>query len=88
MKALDAPGTRLFRGHGLNKSFGGVHAVRDISLSISQGEVFAIIGPNGAGKSTLLNLMSGHYQPDSGAVLVLVASIWSGFPRTSACGSG
>ena len=50
VKALDAPGTRLFRGHGLNKSFGGVHAVRDISLSISQGEVFAIIGPNGAGK--------------------------------------
>jgi len=64
VKALDAPGTLLFRGHGLNKSFGGVHAVRDISLSISQGEVFAIIGPNGAGKSTLLNLMSGHYQPD------------------------
>ena len=45
-----------------------MHAVRDISLSISQGEVFAIIGPNGAGKSTLLNLMSGHYQPDSGAM--------------------
>ena len=68
VKALDAPGPVLFRGHGLNKSFGGVHAVRDISLSISQGEVFAIIGPNGAGKSTLLNLMSGHYQPDSGAM--------------------
>jgi ABC-type branched-subunit amino acid transport system ATPase component len=68
VKVLDARGTPLFRGHGLNKSFGGVHAVRDISLSISQGEVFAIIGPNGAGKSTLLNLMSGHYQPDSGAM--------------------
>lgn len=68
VKAPDAPGPVLFRGHGLNKSFGGVHAVRDISLSISQGEVFAIIGPNGAGKSTLLNLMSGHYQPDSGAM--------------------
>jgi ABC-type branched-subunit amino acid transport system ATPase component len=68
---LELPDTRetiLFRGRGLNKSFGGVHAVRDISLSISQGEVFAIIGPNGAGKSTLLNLMSGHYQPDAGTM--------------------
>jgi branched-chain amino acid transport system ATP-binding protein len=58
----------LFRVEGLNKSFGGVHAVRDISLNIPQGGAFAIIGPNGAGKSTLLNLMSGHYQPDSGAM--------------------
>jgi branched-chain amino acid transport system ATP-binding protein len=58
----------LFRAEGLNKSFGGVRAVRDISLNIPQGGVFAIIGPNGAGKSTLLNLMSGHYQPDSGAM--------------------
>jgi branched-chain amino acid transport system ATP-binding protein len=68
VKTLDAPGTLLFCVHGLNKSFGGVHAVRNISLSISQGDVYAIIGPNGAGKSTLLNLMSGHYQPDSGAM--------------------
>ena len=58
----------LLRGRGLNKRFGGVHAVRDISLDIPQGGVFAIIGPNGAGKSTLLNLMSGHYQPDSGTM--------------------
>ena len=58
----------LFRGEGLNKSFGGVHAVRDISLNIPRGGVFAIIGPNGAGKSTLLNLMSGLYQPDGGTM--------------------
>src|SRR5207253_3793825 len=53
---------------GLHKSFGGVRAVRDISFEIPDGAVFAIIGPNGAGKSTLLNLMSGVYQPDSGAL--------------------
>ena len=56
----------FFRGDGLHKSFGGVRAVRDISLSIPRGIVFAIIGPNGAGKSTLLNLMTGLYQPDAG----------------------
>src|SRR6185312_11564412 len=58
----------LFRSKSLNKSFGGVHAVRDISLSIPRGGVFAVIGPNGAGKSTLLNLMSGLYQPDQGTM--------------------
>src|SRR5271163_796337 len=56
----------LFRARGLCKSFGGVQAVRDISLRIPAGAVFAVIGPNGAGKSTLLNLMSGLYQPDAG----------------------
>ena len=58
----------LFRSESLRKSFGGVHAVRDISLNIPHGGVFAIIGPNGAGKSTLLNLMSGLYQPNSGTM--------------------
>jgi ABC-type branched-subunit amino acid transport system ATPase component len=58
----------LFRAQGLHKSFGGVRAVRDISLAIPMGSVFAIIGPNGAGKSTLLNLMSGIYQPDAGTM--------------------
>jgi ABC-type branched-subunit amino acid transport system ATPase component len=64
-----ATGGAFFRGEGLHKSFGGVHAVRDISLNIPQGGVFAIIGPNGAGKSTLLNLMSGLYQPDAGRMM-------------------
>jgi ABC-type branched-subunit amino acid transport system ATPase component len=58
----------LFRAQGLCKSFGGVRAVRDISLAIERGTVFAVIGPNGAGKSTLLNLMSGVYQPDAGTM--------------------
>lgn len=59
----------LLRAQGLEKSFGGVQAVRDISLSIPYDIVFAIIGPNGAGKSTLLNLMSGLYQPDAGTMI-------------------
>jgi len=58
----------LLRAENLHKSFGGVHAVFDISLDVSNGSIFAIIGPNGAGKSTLLNLISGIYQPDSGSI--------------------
>jgi ABC-type branched-subunit amino acid transport system ATPase component len=68
-EARPADGAAFIRGEGLHKSFGGVRAVRDISLTIPPGVVFAIIGPNGAGKSTLLNLMSGIYQPDAGKMI-------------------
>lgn len=53
---------------GIDKSFGGVHAVRDVSLTIGRGEVRGLIGPNGAGKSTLVNLISGLLVPTSGTI--------------------
>ena len=58
----------MIRAQGLSKSFGGVHAVQDVSLSVPEKSIFALIGPNGAGKSTLLNLLSGIYQPDRGSL--------------------
>ena len=53
---------------GLSRSFGGLMAVRDVSLSVSEGSLSALIGPNGAGKTTLFALMSGVLKPDSGTV--------------------
>jgi branched-chain amino acid transport system ATP-binding protein len=50
------------------KHFGGVYAVRDVSLSVADGELRGVIGPNGAGKSTLFNLISGHLAADEGAI--------------------
>lgn len=52
----------------VNKSFGGLQATTDMSLSLNEGEIVSIIGPNGAGKSTLFNLITGVYQPDSGSI--------------------
>jgi branched-chain amino acid transport system ATP-binding protein len=52
----------------VSRSFGGVYAVRDVSLAVDEGETRAVIGPNGAGKSTLFNLISGHLSPESGTV--------------------
>jgi branched-chain amino acid transport system ATP-binding protein len=52
----------------LAKSFGGVHAVRDVRFSLRRGEMLAIIGPNGAGKSTCFNMVGGQIRPDRGAV--------------------
>jgi branched-chain amino acid transport system ATP-binding protein len=58
----------LLRAEKVNKSFGGVRAVQNMSIAVPQNAIFAVIGPNGAGKSTLLNLLSGIYQPDSGGL--------------------
>jgi branched-chain amino acid transport system ATP-binding protein len=54
--------------HGLSKTFGGVKAVNDVSLTLAPGEILGLIGPNGAGKSTLINLLSGLSRPDHGTV--------------------
>ena len=66
---------------GLTKSFGGVHAVRDVSLKIGKGEFLAMIGPNGAGKSTCFNLINGQLEPDSGEILCEGKNIAGFAPR-------
>ncbi|OLT10997.1 high-affinity branched-chain amino acid ABC transporter ATP-binding protein LivG [Actinomadura sp. CNU-125] len=53
---------------GAGRAFGGVYAVRDVSMTVAEGETRAVIGPNGAGKSTLFNLISGHLVPDHGTI--------------------
>ena len=59
----------LLEVSGLNKHFGGLHAVRNVSFSLEAGEIVGILGPNGAGKTTLYNLLTGFIPPDSGSVL-------------------
>ena len=53
---------------GLNRSFGQLRAVNDVSLDVRRGSITGLIGPNGAGKSTLFNLLTGALKPDSGRV--------------------
>ncbi|MBP5155737.1 MAG: ABC transporter ATP-binding protein [Clostridia bacterium] len=61
----------VIRITGLNKSFGEVHAVNDLSLSVREGELFAFLGVNGAGKSTTISIICGRLKKDSGTVTVL-----------------
>lgn len=53
----------------LTKFFGGLGAVRNLSLKVEKGEIFGLIGPNGSGKTTVFNLINGFYHPTSGEVL-------------------
>jgi branched-chain amino acid transport system ATP-binding protein len=50
-------------------NFGGIQALRDVSLEVFDGEIFSIIGPNGAGKTCILNCLSGFYKPQKGKII-------------------
>jgi branched-chain amino acid transport system permease protein len=54
----------------VSKAFGGLQAVRDVSIQVMRGEILGIIGPNGAGKTTLFNLLNGFIRPDQGQILL------------------
>jgi ribose transport system ATP-binding protein len=54
----------------ITKSFGGVHALKDVSFKVRPGQIHAMVGENGAGKSTLMKILSGAYQKDSGNITI------------------
>ncbi|MDD4187024.1 MAG: ATP-binding cassette domain-containing protein, partial [Eubacteriales bacterium] len=73
----------------ISKQFPGVLANDNISLSIQEGEVFAILGENGAGKSTLMNILFGLYRPDEGEIMIRGEKVELVSPRdASALGIG
>jgi branched-chain amino acid transport system ATP-binding protein len=58
----------ILRLRGIDRRFGGVHAVRGVDLEVRPGERRAVLGPNGAGKTTVFNLISGEFPPSAGSV--------------------
>jgi branched-chain amino acid transport system ATP-binding protein len=60
----------VLAAHDLSKSFGGLHAVRDVNIALHRNELHAVIGPNGAGKSTFVNLLTGQLRPTKGTILL------------------
>ena len=71
----------VLEARDIRKSFGGVHALKGVSLSLRKGEVHALAGENGAGKSTLIKILAGATQPDSGQIFLHEQLISHNSPR-------
>ncbi|WBY03289.1 branched-chain amino acid ABC transporter ATP-binding protein/permease [Ramlibacter tataouinensis] len=64
------PPPPLLTVRNLSKSFRGLKALSSVNLEVRQGEILGLLGPNGSGKSTFINVVSGHFLPDAGQVLL------------------
>ena len=73
--------TPLVEMRGINVAFGGVHAVRDVTIDLYDREVVGLVGGNGAGKSTLMRVLSGAHQADSGEIRIDGEPVSIGNPR-------
>ncbi len=77
----------LLEARAIAKHFGGVIALRDVSLSIREGEIYGLIGPNGAGKTTFFNVLTGLYHPDGGELVFAGKKLKASAPHLAAqCG--
>ena len=61
-------GETLLRCRDIELAFGGLRALKNVSLEISKGQIFGFVGPNGSGKTSMVNVITGFYRPQSGSV--------------------
>ncbi len=71
----------------LTMQFGGIYALKEVSLAVEQGEIHGLIGPNGSGKTTTFNVVSGYYKPTSGSIRFEGAGI-TGLPAHKITAAG
>jgi ABC-type uncharacterized transport system ATPase subunit len=76
----------ILETQNLNKHFGGVTAVKDVSFALAEGELRCLIGPNGAGKSTFFKMLCGQLKPSSGRIMFAAADITGHEPHDIALG--
>ena len=69
----------------LNKNYGSHPAIRDLTFSVADGQVYGLLGPNGAGKSTIMNILTGYLAPTGGEVKVAGFSLPEQAQQAKAC---
>jgi len=70
-RPADSPNReKVLEVRGLSKHFSGIRALNQVDLDLYQGEILGLLGPNGSGKSTFINVVTGHYRPTEGSVLL------------------
>ncbi|MDR3465802.1 MAG: ABC transporter ATP-binding protein [Xanthobacteraceae bacterium] len=69
---------------GIERSFGGLRALKGVDLEVRRGEIFGLVGPNGSGKTTMVNVMTGFYPPNRGSVRLFGRDITGTAPHAIA----
>ncbi len=79
-RSTDTAGAqKVLEVRGLSKQFSGIRALHRVDLDLFEGEILGLLGPNGSGKSTFINVVTGHYQPTEGTI-VLAGQSCAGWP--------
>ena len=79
-RSTDSAGAqKVLEVRGLSKQFSGIRALHRVDLDLFEGEILGLLGPNGSGKSTFINVVTGHYQPTEGTI-VLAGQSCAGWP--------
>ena len=76
----------VLRCAGIERSFGGLKALKGVSLDVYRGEIFGLVGPNGSGKTTLVNVVTGFYPPNAGTVTLFEGHYAADAARRGAAG--
>ncbi len=78
---LPVDGSVVLSCQGIERSFGGLRALKGVSLELNRGEILGLVGPNGSGKTTLVNVITGFYPPQSGTVTLFGEDITAVAPH-------
>ncbi len=77
-------GKVILEMQGISKSFPGVKALDNVSLTLKEGEIIGLVGENGAGKSTLVKILAGIYRPAQGRIFINNSEVYLNYPRMQA----
>jgi branched-chain amino acid transport system ATP-binding protein len=77
-------GSQILTCRGIERSFGGLRALKGVDIDVHEGEIFGLVGPNGSGKTTMVNVVTGFYPPNAGTVTLFGEDVTAASPHSIA----